>query len=578
MFRAAALLSFTLLAVVSAQQVGTQTAENHPTLSWQTCTASGSCATQSSGSVVLDANWRWLHTTTGYTNCYTGNEWDASICPDPVTCAENCALDGADYSGTYGISTSGDALTLDFVTTGANTNVGSRVYLMADASNYQMFKLLNQEFTFDVDLSNLPCGLNGALYFSEMDADGGLSKYPNNKAGAKYGTGYCDSQCPRDLKFINGAANVDGWTADSNSANSGTGMYGSCCNEMDVWEANSISSAFTPHPCSVAGQTECSGTTCGGTAGRYVGVCDPDGCDFNSFRMGDQTFYGNGMTVDTSSKFTVITQFLTSDNTTTGTLSEIRRLYVQNGKVIQNSAVNIAGIDPVNSITDNYCTEQKTVFGDTNSFANQGGLTAMGQAFAQGMVLVMSVWDDYAANMLWLDSDYPTTASPSTPGVARGTCATTSGVPATVESVSASASVTFSNIKFGPIGSTFSSTGSTTTTASGTATSTASAPAATQTKYGQCGGIGWTGATACASGSTCTVSNSYYSQFRQSTPLSLGSCGPPSPSRPHRRTVPQSTSPTPLWEPARWRRPVNDNFVGEGIAFSDSGCGTDRMD
>ena len=61
-----------------------------------------------------------------------------------------------------------------------------------------------QEFTFDVDVSNLPGGLNGALYFVSMDADGGMSKYPTNKAGAKYGTGYCDSQCPRDLKFING--------------------------------------------------------------------------------------------------------------------------------------------------------------------------------------------------------------------------------------------------------------------------------------------------------------------------------------------------------------------------------------
>lgn len=37
-----------------------------------------------------------------------------------------------------------------------------------------------------------------------MDADGGLAKYSTNTAGAKYGTGYCDSQCPRDLKFING--------------------------------------------------------------------------------------------------------------------------------------------------------------------------------------------------------------------------------------------------------------------------------------------------------------------------------------------------------------------------------------
>merc|ERR1719211_170342 len=57
-----------------------------------------------------------------------------------------------------------------------------------------MFYLPNKEFTFDVDVSNLPCGLNGALYFVEMDEAGG--KYPTNTAGASYGTGYCDAQCP----------------------------------------------------------------------------------------------------------------------------------------------------------------------------------------------------------------------------------------------------------------------------------------------------------------------------------------------------------------------------------------------
>lgn len=56
-----------------------------------------------------------------------------------------------------------------------------------------MFKLKAREFTFDVDVSNLPCGVNGALYFVEMDADGGKSKFPTNKGGAKYGTGYCDA-------------------------------------------------------------------------------------------------------------------------------------------------------------------------------------------------------------------------------------------------------------------------------------------------------------------------------------------------------------------------------------------------
>ena len=200
MFRAAALATFTFLAVVSGQQVGTQQAEVHPTLSSQQCTTSGGCKTLNT-KVVLDANWRWVHTTSGYTNCYTGNEWDTSLCPDGATCAANCALDGADYQGTYGITSTGTALTLKFVT---GSNVGSRVYLMQDDSTYQLLKLLNQEFTFDVDMSNLPCGLNGALYLSQMDADGGMARFPTNKAGAKYGTGYCDSQCPKDIKFIDG--------------------------------------------------------------------------------------------------------------------------------------------------------------------------------------------------------------------------------------------------------------------------------------------------------------------------------------------------------------------------------------
>jgi len=199
-----ALLSI-LASAATAQQVGTLTAETHPPLPIQSCTAAG--CTSLSTSITLDANWRWLHTTTGSTNCYNGNTWDTTICPNGSTCAASCALDGADYPGTYGITASGNALTLKFVTKGAySTNVGSRNYLMAPGSQdkYQMFKLLNREFTLDVDVSNLPCGLNGALYLVEMDEDGGKSRFPTNKAGAKYGTGYCDTQCPHDIKFING--------------------------------------------------------------------------------------------------------------------------------------------------------------------------------------------------------------------------------------------------------------------------------------------------------------------------------------------------------------------------------------
>ncbi|KAI0065695.1 hypothetical protein BV25DRAFT_1868503 [Artomyces pyxidatus] len=518
MFRGAALFAFTLLSVASAQQAGTSTAEVHPTLTTQTCTKSGGCTTNNQA-IVLDGNWRWLHVVGGYTNCYTGNTWNTTVCTSPTACATNCALDGAAYSSTYGITTSGNALTLDFVT---GSNVGSRVYLMASNTEYQMFKLLNQEFAFDVDMSNLPCGLNGAVYLTEMDADGGMAKFPTNKAGAQYGTGYCDAQCPKDLKFINGLANMVNWTGQANDANSGTGAYGTCCSEMDIWEANVNAAAFTPHPCSVQGQTQCSGTQCGAGSDRYSGVCDADGCDFNSYRMGNTGFLGAGKTVDTTKKFTVVTQFITADNTSTGALTEIRRLYVQNGVVIQNSVANIPGIPADNSITDSFCAAQKTTFGDQNYFATKGGLTQMGTAMKTGMVLALSIWDDHTADMLWLDSDYPANASTSTPGIARGPCAPTSGVPATVESTNAGASVTYSNIKWGDIGSTYTGTpgtpsGPSSSSTGPSSTVSSSSPVTSPTggsvaEWGQCGGINYNGPTACASPFTCHVLNSYYSQ------------------------------------------------------------------
>jgi cellulose 1,4-beta-cellobiosidase len=206
MYRSLALATSLLAAVVRGQQVGTQQTETHPTMTWQTCTAAGSCTTKN-GKVTIDANWRWVHDKTkgSYTNCYSGNSWNTTLCSSNAACAANCALEGADYAATYGATVSGNSLKLTFVTKGTYaTNIGSRLYLMADDSSYQMFSLLNKEFTFDVDVSNLGCGLNGALYFVSMDKDGGMAKYSGNKAGAKYGVGYCDAQCPRDLKFING--------------------------------------------------------------------------------------------------------------------------------------------------------------------------------------------------------------------------------------------------------------------------------------------------------------------------------------------------------------------------------------
>ncbi|KAG5977520.1 hypothetical protein E4U55_006731 [Claviceps digitariae] len=455
-----ALLS-ALLPAAQAQQACSHTPEQHPPLSWSRCSSSG--CTSVNGAVTIDANWRWTHRVDGSANCYTGNKWDASICgASGQSCAQKCCVDGADYSGTYGVTTTGDALRLKFVQQGPySKNIGSRLYLMRDESTYETFTLLGNEFSFDVDVSRVGCGLNGALYFVSMDEDGGMRRFPSNTAGAKFGTGYCDSQCPRDIKFINGMANSQGWIPSKNDPNAGVGNLGACCPEMDIWEANNIASAFTPHPCLQSAYHSCTGNRCGGTysRSRYAGDCDPDGCDFNSYRQGNTTFYGPGpnFTVDTTQKISVVTQFLKG---TDGNLAEIKRFYVQNGKVIPNSESNVAGIAG-SSITQGYCNAQKNVFGDRNAFNAKGGMKGVSSAVGKPMVLVMSLWDDYNSNMLWLDSTYPPKGSAkgrakgSTKGTTRGSCSPSSGLPSDVESTAPDSAVVFSNIKFGPIGSTF---------------------------------------------------------------------------------------------------------------------------
>lgn len=161
-------------------------------------------------------------------------------------------------------------------------------------------------------------------------------------------------------------------------------------------EANSISTAYTPHPCGTIGQHSCDGDNCGGTysSSRYAGDCDPDGCDFNSYRQGNTTFFGPGMTVDTNSVFTVVTRFVTDSS---GDLASIQRYYVQDGNVISNSESLVSGTSG-NQIDSDFCSAQKLAFGDTDIFTQVGGMSQMGKALDEGMVLVMSLWDDVSCN------------------------------------------------------------------------------------------------------------------------------------------------------------------------------------
>merc|ERR1711912_78896 len=120
------------------------------------------------------------------------------------------------------------------------------------------------------------------------------------------------------------------------------GKYGTCCTEMDIFEANNMAYSYTPHVC-----------TNEGPSSRYNGVRDKDGCDFAPYRLGNTDFYGVGsdFTIDTSKKFTVVTQFITEDGTDDGDLIEIKRFFVQDGKTVENPTVDIDG-QKFSSVTD----------------------------------------------------------------------------------------------------------------------------------------------------------------------------------------------------------------------------------
>ena len=369
-----------------AQQAGKLTLEAAPELQMMTCYDSSDSCTVESFRATLDANWRWLHRTDGWQNCFDGS-W---LCGDEVICASECALEGVDaqkYAETYGVSRADrNSLRLAYVT---GSNVGSRLYATTPEGSFRLFRLKNREITFSLDVSELPCGLNSAVYFFEADALGGLGR-GRNGAGAAFGTGYGDAQCPTDVKFINGTANV-------------RGEYGNCAAEIDIFEGNREAMAYTMHPCSIQGQRRCRGDEC-------QDVCDKSGCDFNSYRAGFRDFYGPGKVIDTTKAFELTTQFLTDTGSDEGSLMEVRQLYSQNGQVLPAPG----------TITDSECAARSSLYGDRDIFASKGGLRSMGEALDRGVVLVLSIWDDGAANMLWLDSTYP--PGSSAPGSLRGPC------------------------------------------------------------------------------------------------------------------------------------------------------------
>lgn len=429
--------------------------------------------------IALDSNWRWIHKKGSYENCFT-NEWVKEFCPDSETCSNNCEIEGIsleEWNTPYGVSVNGNSLTLQYVTDGPyGTNVGSRMYLLDSSKKYIGFDLRNKEFIFTVDVSQIPCGLNGAVYFTEMPLQN-----PYLGIDHSYGVNYGDAQCPKDIKYIEGKANV---------ASLGRPLYGACSNEYDVWEANSRSTSIALHPCSIVGVKSCTNSLdCGDGNNRFKGICDKNGANYNLNREGRRTVYGLGNTfeINTMKPITVRTQFITDSN---NNIIKVKQFLEQGKKIVVGAELD-----------DTIIYSQSKKYNEPDHFHDLGGFKTMTDSLSRKHVLILSLWDDSNVNMRWLDSIYP--VGSTRPEDYRGPCSTEDTNILTLRKKFPKSRVIYSNIQINDMKSTPPSTPPPTPTPTPTCASL----------YGQCGGKGWKGATCCEKG-TCIVNNEWYSQCK----------------------------------------------------------------
>jgi len=155
---------------------------------------------------------------------------------------------------------------------------------------------------------------------------------------------------------------------------------------MDLLEANRFSAATTPHPCLTDGPTVCDTTTQDCTTEE---ACDGVGADVNSYRSKGP---GNALfdLVDPSKPITVTTRFLVNDE---GELDTIEQKFAT------------FPYETTHKQDDESVAAQKELYDEKNVFSElYGGMSQMGAAMKNGMVMILSIWSDANANMNWLDS------------------------------------------------------------------------------------------------------------------------------------------------------------------------------
>jgi len=207
--------------------------------------------------------------------------------------------------GTFTFTSSGSTVTTYIAQSGGSNSTqvyvsgnyiqlhyGPRVYLANSCPTsfnptmFYKFNLLGKTLSMTLDLSQISCACNAAVYLVMMPAYGSN----NQPDPTKCGDYYCD-------------------------ANQVCGVY---CPEIDLVEANAYTLQFTPHDCSPPN-------------GNYYSSCDGGGCGVNSYRQSGNAYAPGGSIIDTNKAFQYNATFLTSG----GLLNQILVVLSQEGRLLK---------------------------------------------------------------------------------------------------------------------------------------------------------------------------------------------------------------------------------------------------
>eukprot|EP01062_Namystynia_karyoxenos_P083563 TRINITY_DN962_c4_g1_i1.p1 TRINITY_DN962_c4_g1~~TRINITY_DN962_c4_g1_i1.p1 ORF type:complete len:390 (+),score=99.83 TRINITY_DN962_c4_g1_i1:81-1172(+) len=182
---------------------------------------------------------------------------------------------------TSGVKVSGASVTCPH---GARLYFGSRCVSAIEPDGFWQMPMLGRTLSYTVDLSQVGCASNSALYTVSMPAVDSSGR----PAKTKCNDYYCD-------------------------ANQVCGVW---CPEMDIQEANTAAWATTPHSCT--------------GKGPYYPSCDKGG---NGHKVRDDVGYGSGKSaIDTSRPFRVSMTFVGAAAAGfNATLSKITTRFTQDG-------------------------------------------------------------------------------------------------------------------------------------------------------------------------------------------------------------------------------------------------------